>query len=54
MGPGLAGSARCPSSRLRGITDTAGHTAVSDFDQNLELAMTNLAKLILSWTKLRS
>ena len=56
---GAGGARACRFSQVpfletRGITDTAGSTAVSDFDQNLELAMTNLAKLILSWTKRRS
>ena len=56
---GAGGARACRFSQVgfleaRGITDTAGHAAPSDFDQNLELAMTNLANLILSWIRLRS
>jgi adenosylhomocysteine nucleosidase len=55
---GAGGARACrfsqvPFLEIRGITDTAGSTAPSDFDRNLELAMTNLANLILSWTKLK-
>jgi adenosylhomocysteine nucleosidase len=56
---GAGGARACrfsqvPFVEIRGITDTAGSTAPSDFDQNLEMAMTNLANLILTWTNLRS
>jgi adenosylhomocysteine nucleosidase len=55
---GAGGARACrfsqvPFLEIRGITDTAGSTAPSDFDQNLELAMTNLVTLLLSWTNLR-
>jgi adenosylhomocysteine nucleosidase len=36
---------------LRGVTDTANHTAAADFEVNLETAMSNLAQLIVLWTK---
>ncbi|BAU12460.1 methylthioadenosine nucleosidase [Leptolyngbya sp. NIES-3755] len=35
---------------LRGITDTANHTA-ADFEVNLATAMNNLARLIVSWIR---
>jgi adenosylhomocysteine nucleosidase len=50
-----AGAARActltsvPWLEVRGITDTADHTASSDFHINLELAMSNIAMLVAAW-----
>ena len=41
---------RIPFVEIRGVTDTADHNAASDFEENLEVAMRNLATLITSWT----
>jgi adenosylhomocysteine nucleosidase len=47
-----AGAARAskltavPFVEIRGITDTANHTAPADFETNLEVAMINIAKLL--------
>ena len=51
---GVGGAKACAFSRIpfveiRGITDTADHNAASDFEDNLEVAMSNLATLIISW-----
>ena len=51
---GAGGARACafssiPFVEIRGVTDTANHTAASDFAENLELAMNNLATLITSW-----
>jgi adenosylhomocysteine nucleosidase len=35
-----------PHIEIRGITDTANHTAPADFETNLEVAMTNIATLV--------
>lgn len=35
---------------LRGVTDTANHSAAGDFEMNLQTAMSNLAHLIALWT----
>ena len=40
---------RIPFVEIRGVTDTADHNAASDFEQNLEIAMSNLAILITTW-----
>jgi adenosylhomocysteine nucleosidase len=51
-----AGAARAcvltevPWLEVRGITDTADHTASSDFHINLELAMCNIAMLVAAWS----
>lgn len=34
---------------VRGITDTANHQAVADFELNLATAMSNLAQVIIEW-----
>ncbi len=52
---GVGGAKACAFSNLpfveiRGVTDTADHNAASDFEKNLEVAMSNLAMLIISWT----
>ena len=52
---GVGGAKACAFSRvpfveIRGVTDTADHNAASDFEKNLEVAMGNLATLIISWT----
>ncbi|MYE88519.1 5'-methylthioadenosine/S-adenosylhomocysteine nucleosidase [Candidatus Poribacteria bacterium] len=52
---GIGGAKACAFSSLpfvevRGVTDTADHNAASDFEKNLEVAMSNLATLIISWT----
>ena len=41
---------RIPFVEIRGVTDTADHNAASDFEENLEVAMRNLATLITCWT----
>ena len=51
---GAGGARACAFSRIpfveiRGVTDTADHKAASDFEENLEVAMSNLATLITSW-----
>ena len=52
---GAGGARACafsgiPFLEIRGITDTADHNAASDFEDNLGVAMNNLATLIISWT----
>ncbi len=52
---GAGGAKACafsslPFVEIRGVTDTADHNAASDFEKNLEVAMSNLATLIISWT----
>ena len=51
---GAGGARACafshiPFVEIRGVTDTADHNAASDFEQNLEIAMSNLAILITAW-----
>ena len=51
---GAGGAKACafsglPFVEIRGVTDTADHNAASDFEDNLEVAMSNLATLITSW-----
>ena len=51
---GVGGAKACafsgvPFVEIRGVTDTADHNAASDFEQNLEIAMSNLAILITAW-----
>lgn len=51
---GIGGAKACafsdlPFIEIRGVTDTADHNAASDFEQNLEIAMSSLATLITSW-----
>ena len=51
---GAGGARACafsgiPFAEIRGVTDTADHNAASDFEQNLEIAMSNLATLITTW-----
>ena len=51
---GAGGAKACafsgiPFVEIRGVTDTADHNAASDFEQNLEIAMSNLAALIVAW-----
>jgi adenosylhomocysteine nucleosidase len=41
-----------PHIEMRGITDTANHTAPADFETNLEIAMTNIARLVSQFTPL--
>jgi adenosylhomocysteine nucleosidase len=38
-----------PFLEIRGITDTADHNASTHFKENLELAMSNAASLVVSW-----
>jgi adenosylhomocysteine nucleosidase len=50
---GAGGARACrfsevPFLEIRGITDSAGHTAPSDFLANLELAMHNIAVLVMA------
>lgn len=52
---GAGGAKACafsslPFVEIRGVTDTADHNAASDFEKNLEVAMSNIATLIISWT----
>ena len=52
---GAGGARACafnglPFVEIRSVTDTADHKAASDFEQNLEIAMSNLAALITAWT----
>ena len=51
---GAGGAKACafsgvPFVEIRGVTDTADHKAASDFEDNLGVAMSNLATLITSW-----
>lgn len=51
---GAGGAKACvfsglPFVEIRGVTDTANHNAASDFEDNLGVAMSNLAALIISW-----
>ena len=51
---GAGGAKACafsgiPYVEIRGVTDTADHNAASDFEDNLGVAMSNLATLITSW-----
>ena len=51
---GVGGAKACafsglPFVEIRGVTDTADHNAASDFEDNLGVAMSNLATLITSW-----
>jgi adenosylhomocysteine nucleosidase len=51
---GAGGARACkfsgvPFVEIRGITDTADHSAPSDFDTNLAIAMNNVATLVTSW-----
>jgi adenosylhomocysteine nucleosidase len=52
---GAGGAKACrfngvPFVEIRGITDAADHTAPSDFETNLAVAMTNIAALMISWS----
>lgn len=42
---------RIPYVEIRGVTDTANHQAAADFEVNLVTAMSNLAQVIVRWTK---
>lgn len=51
---GAGGARACafsqiPFLEMRGLTDAADHTAPADFRENLELALGNLATLIMAW-----
>jgi len=51
---GAGGARACafsqvPFIEIRGLTDAANHTAASDFEKNLELALGNVATLITTW-----
>jgi 5'-methylthioadenosine/S-adenosylhomocysteine nucleosidase len=51
---GAGGARACAFSKMpfieiRGITDAANHTAASQFETNLELAMNNIAVLMTTW-----
>ena len=50
-GAGGARACACnvPFIEIRGITDAANHRASSEFATNLELAMNNIAVLIINW-----
>lgn len=52
---GAGGARACkfsgvPFLEIRGITDAADHSAASDFEKNLEVAMYNIALLIVSFS----
>ncbi len=52
---GAGGAKACafsglPFVEIRGVTDTADYKAASDFEENLGVAMGNLATLITAWT----
>jgi len=44
---------RLPFLELRAITDSANHSAASDFHTNLAYAIPNLAQVLLKWSLLR-
>jgi adenosylhomocysteine nucleosidase len=51
---GAGGARACkfsqvPFVEIRGVTDKADHSAPSDFESNLALAMNNIAALIIAW-----
>ena len=51
---GVGGAKACafsnvPFVEIRAVTDTADLNAASDFEQNLEIAMSNLAALVAAW-----
>ena len=51
---GAGGAKACafsnvPFVEIRAVTDTADLNAASDFEQNLEIAMSNLAALVTAW-----
>jgi len=51
---GAGGARACafsqvPFIEIRGLTDAADHTAPSDFEKNLEVALGNVATLITTW-----
>ncbi len=51
---GAGGARACqfsqvPFVEIRGVTDTANHTAAVDFETNLELAMHNVVTFIVAW-----
>ena len=53
---GVGGAKACAFSgvsfvEIRGVTDTADHNAASDFEDNLGVAMNNLATLITYWIR---
>jgi adenosylhomocysteine nucleosidase len=53
---GAGGARACafsqvPFIEIRGLTDAADHTAASDFEKNLELALGNVATLITTWVE---
>jgi adenosylhomocysteine nucleosidase len=50
---GAGGARACafsnvPFIEIRGITDAANHDAPADYDNNLELAMSNVAEVLIS------
>jgi adenosylhomocysteine nucleosidase len=54
---GVGGARACrfssvPFLEIRGATDNANHTAPGDFETNLELAMDNIAAVMVAWRKI--
>jgi adenosylhomocysteine nucleosidase len=54
---GVGGARACrfsgvPFLEIRGATDNANHTALGDFETNLELAMDNIAAVMVAWRKI--
>ena len=53
---GVGGARACkfsgvPFLEIRGATDNADHTAPGDFEANLELAMDNIAAVVVAWLR---
>jgi adenosylhomocysteine nucleosidase len=51
---GVGGARACafsnvPFVEIRGVTDTANHSAPSDYDRNLEATISNVATLVAAW-----
>jgi adenosylhomocysteine nucleosidase len=54
---GAGGARACafsnvPYVEMRGVTDAANHDAPADFEANLEVAMGNIATLVLRWQRM--
>jgi nucleoside phosphorylase len=41
-----------PFVEMRGVTDAADHDAPADFEANLEIAMNNIAALVMRWRRM--
>jgi adenosylhomocysteine nucleosidase len=54
---GAGGARACafsavPFVEMRGVTDAADHDAPADFEANLEIAMNNIAALVMRWRRM--